>query len=110
VRLLSSNYINKCDMTMTGIEKVRSRIAEIDCDIIGLIAKRMALAEDVLESKKSDHISINDETQNDVVLERAVSEATEKCIDTAAVEDIFRILIRMNIERQHELSGEGNLP
>ncbi len=95
---------------MTGIESIRSRIAEIDCEIIDLIAKRMDLAEDILESKKIDHISINDLKQNDVVLERAANEATEKGIDTAALEEIFRILIQMNIERQHELSGEGNLP
>jgi chorismate mutase len=26
------------------------------------------------------------------------------------VKQIFKLLIQMNIERQHELSGEGNLP
>jgi chorismate mutase len=95
---------------MTGIEEVRERIAKIDCDIIELIAQRNNLARDILESKKELNISINDDTQNHVVMDRATNMATERNLDSKAVSEIFRILIRMNIERQHELSGEGNLP
>jgi len=45
-----------------------------------------------------------------VVLERVANAATELGLDGEEVKEIFEILIRMNIERQHELSGEGNLP
>jgi chorismate mutase len=31
-------------------------------------------------------------------------------LDVSAVKEIYNILIRMNIERQQELRGEGNLP
>ncbi|MGM0771580.1 MAG: chorismate mutase, partial [Halobacteriota archaeon] len=48
--------------------------------------------------------------QNQVVLDRAANIATEKNLDSGAVKKIYEILIRMSIERQHELSGEGNLP
>ncbi len=95
---------------MTGIEEVREKIAKIDCDIIELIAQRNSLARDILESKKKLSIPINDDTQNHVVLDRATNAATEKNLDSKAVNEIFKILIQMNIERQHELSGEGNLP
>ncbi|MEL4304396.1 chorismate mutase [Methanococcoides sp. LMO-2] len=95
---------------MTAIDEVRSKIEKLDQDIISLIAKRTDLAEEVLESKKEEHRSINDDTQNQVVLDRAANIATEKNLDSGAVKEIYEILIRMSIERQHELSGEGNLP
>ncbi|AKB85324.1 chorismate mutase [Methanococcoides methylutens] len=95
---------------MTAIDEVRSKIEKLDQDIISLIAERTDLAEEVLESKKEEHRSINDDTQNQVVLDRAANIATEKNLDSGAVKEIYEILIRMSIERQHELSGEGNLP
>ena len=95
---------------MTAIDEVRSKIEKLDQEIISLIAERTDLAEEVLESKKEEHRSINDDTQNKVVLDRAANIATEKNLDSGAVKEIYEILIRMSIERQHELSGEGNLP
>jgi chorismate mutase len=95
---------------MTAIDEVRSKIEKLDQDIISLIAERTDLAEEVLESKKKEHRSINDDAQNQVVLDRAANIATEKNLDSGAVKEIYEILIRMSIERQHELSGEGNLP
>lgn len=95
---------------MTAIDEVRSKIEKLDQDIIDLIAERTDLAEEVLESKKEEHRSINDDAQNQVVLDRAANIATEKNLDSGAVKKIYEILIRMSIERQHELSGEGNLP
>ncbi|UGV41641.1 chorismate mutase [Methanococcoides orientis] len=95
---------------MTAIDEVRSKIERIDNEIIKLIAERTDLADDVLESKRQEHRAINDDTQNHVVLDRAANIATEKNLDSGAVKEIFEILIRMSIERQHELSGEGNLP
>jgi len=95
---------------MNKLEEIRSEIEQIDRGIITLIEKRVDLAEKVLESKKKEDMSINDESQNHAVLTRAVNAATECNLDTGAVKEIFKILIRMNIDRQHELSGEGNLP
>lgn len=95
---------------MTTIQEVRAEIEEIDREMIELIHRRVGLAEKVLESKQKEGMQINDAGQNHVVLDRAVDSATERNLDTSSVKEIFEILIRMNIERQHELSGEGNLP
>ncbi|TGC08372.1 chorismate mutase [Methanolobus halotolerans] len=95
---------------MTTINEVRTEIEKIDHEIIELIHRRVGLAEKVLESKQKEGMQINDRGQNHVVLDRAVYAATEKNLDTSSIKEIFEILIRMNIERQHELSGEGNLP
>ncbi len=95
---------------MNDLEEVRAKIEQIDWEIIALIEKRVNLAEKVLESKKHEEKAINDESQNQIVLNRAVNVATEHNLDSGALKEVFKILIKMNIERQHELSGEGNLP
>ncbi len=89
---------------------IRIEIENIDREIIRLIGNRTNLARDVLEAKKHAGLPINDENQNQAVMERVANIATESGLDSGEVKNIFRILIKMSIERQHELSGEGNLP
>ena len=96
--------------SMNKLEDIRKELQQIDIEIIALIEKRVKLAEKVLEAKKHIDKSINDEDQNQVVLSRAINEATERNLDTGAIKEIYKILIQMNIDRQHELRGEGNLP
>jgi chorismate mutase len=92
------------------LKEVRAKIDKLDNQILNLIEHRTALAKDVLEAKKAEGKPINDVEQNKIVLDRVANAATEKGLDGEQVRQIFEILIRMNIERQHELSGEGNLP
>ena len=92
------------------LKEIRIKIEKIDAHIIDLIEQRTGLAKDVLEAKKAEGKSINDVEQNKVVLERVSNLATERGLDGEEVKRIFEILIQMNIERQHEFSGEGNLP
>ena len=89
---------------------VRAKIEKIDAQILNLIEQRTALAKDVLEAKRAEGKPINDVEQNKVVLDRVANLATERGLDGEEVKRIFEMLIKMNIERQHELSGEGNLP
>ncbi|MDP2845105.1 MAG: chorismate mutase [Candidatus Methanoperedens sp.] len=92
------------------LREVRARIEKLDNQILSLIKQRTALAKDVLEAKKAEGKAINDVEQNKIVLDRVANAATERGLDGEEVKRIFEILIKMNIERQHELSGEGNLP
>ena len=89
---------------------VREKIETIDKEILKLIADRTELAGTVLELKKADGKRITDKGQEQVVLNRSIDYATELNLDIGSIKQIYEILIRMNIERQHELSGEGNLP
>jgi chorismate mutase len=92
------------------LKEIRTKIEKIDAQILKLIDQRTALAKDVLDAKKAEKKPINDAYQNKVVLERVANMATERGLDGEEVKRIFEILIQMNIERQHEMSGEGNLP
>lgn len=92
------------------LREVRAKIEKLDNEILNLIEQRTVLAKDVLGAKKAEAKEINDVEQNKVVLDRVANAATERGLDGEQVKKIFEILIKMNIERQHELSGEGNLP
>jgi len=92
------------------LKEIRKKIEQIDAHILRLIDQRTALAKDVLDAKKAEKKPINDADQNKVVLERVSNMATERGLDGEEVKRIFEILIKMNIDRQHEMSGEGNLP
>ncbi len=93
-----------------SLEKVREEISQIDEELLLLMARRMELASRVLEEKRKRGMPINDDRQNELVLKRAMERATELNVDLAGVKEIFTILIRMSIDRQHEMAGEGNLP
>jgi len=95
---------------LSELKSVRKEIEEIDREILALIDRRVNLAERVLESKRINGTSINDQQQNQVVINRALNAATELNLDLGSVKAIFEILIRMSIERQNELSGKGSLP
>lgn len=92
------------------LKELRTKIEKIDIELIDLIKIRTELAKYVLDAKKEEGRAINDVRQNRVVLDRVANAAIERGLDGEQVKRIFEILIRMNIERQHELSGEGNLP
>jgi len=95
---------------LSELETVRKEIEEIDREILALINRRVSLAERILESKRINGTSINDQKQNEVVINRALNAATELNLDLGSIKAIFEILIRMSIERQNELSGKGRLP
>jgi chorismate mutase len=92
-----------------SLKEVREKIQKIDDQIVELITQRINLADDVLEEKKKEGKDIDDEEQREVVLNRMVEAATEHNLDAGAVKRIYEILIEMNIERQRELSGKGEL-
>jgi len=47
------------------------KIEEIDMEILTLIDRRVNMAEKVLESKRINGTSINDQKQNEIVISRA---------------------------------------
>jgi chorismate mutase len=93
-----------------SLEHMRAEISNVDAGIIRLIAKRQELVNRVAEIKIRDGIAIHDRKRTAEVLESVFNLAVENRIDPVSVQKIFEILIAMSEERQHERSGEGNLP
>ncbi|MHC1570925.1 MAG: chorismate mutase [Methermicoccaceae archaeon] len=95
---------------MSELNELRDRIAQIDAQLVGLVAERTKLAEKVIAAKLAEGSPIRDEEQEEEVLSRAVLLAVENGLDPALTKDLFRVLISMSVERQREFMGEGNLP
>jgi len=93
-----------------SLEDLRAEVQRVDREIIRLIDKRVRLAEDIFESKKALGVKIEDKNQEKLVMKRALDNATELGLDAGAIKEIFATLIRMSLEKQHELLGENNLP
>ena len=93
-----------------SLEDLRAEVQKVDRDIIRLIYERVRLAEVIFEAKRALGVGIEDKKQEKLVMKRALDSATELGIDAGAVKEVFAILIRMSLEKQHELQGENNLP
>ena len=93
-----------------SLEDLRTDVQKVDQEIIRLIDERVRIAEDIFEVKKALGVRIEDPNQEKLVMKRALDMATELGLDAGATKEIFATLIRMSIEKQHELQGENNLP
>jgi len=87
------------------LEEHRKEIAEIDREIIRLIGERVLVSKKVFEAKRSEGRQISDPEQERLVLGRAADLAVELGLDASAIRDIFQILIKMSLQKQHELLG-----
>jgi chorismate mutase len=93
-----------------SLEDLRADVERVDQEIIRLIDKRVRLAEDIFEAKRALGAGIEDKNQEMLVMKRALDMATELGLDPGAIKEIFATLIRMSLEKQHELLGDNNLP
>ncbi|HOT07748.1 MAG: chorismate mutase [Methanosaeta sp. PtaB.Bin039] len=84
----------------------RIEVAKIDKEIIRLIGRRLDLAREIYLAKVNIRAPIEDPVQEKVVVDRAIDLATEEGIDAGDVKEIFRILIRMNLAKQHAMRGD----
>lgn len=89
-----------------GLLEHRREIEAIDEKIIRLIDKRSRMAKNIFEAKKQEGLQISDPEQEKVVLGRAMDLATELNLDAGAIREIFNILIRMSLQKQHEFLGK----
>jgi len=67
------------------------------------------MAKIIFEDKRLEGLKISDPEQERLVLGRAMDLATELNLDSGAIKDIFQILIRMSIQKQHELLGKDQV-
>jgi len=88
---------------LMALAEHRREIEEIDEKIIELIDQRIDVSKKIFEAKRSERKPISDPERERQVLKMAMDMATERDLDSGAVKDIFEILIRMSIQKQHEL-------
>ena len=90
---------------MTGLEDCRREISDIDEKIIKLIDQRIEVSKKIFEAKRMEGRQISDPKREKQVLRMAADLARERNLDADAIREIFVILIRMSLEKQHEMQG-----
>jgi chorismate mutase len=92
---------------LTGLEDCRRKISDIDEKIIELIDQRMEVSKKIFEAKRMEGRQISDPKREEQVLRMAADMAKERNLDEDAIREIFVILIRMSLEKQHEMQASG---
>ncbi|MFC7137141.1 chorismate mutase [Halobaculum litoreum] len=85
-----------------GLDELREEIAEIDRDLVELIARRTYVADTIAEVKAHNDLPTTDETQEQAVMDRAGANAERFEVDSNLVKAIFRLLIELNKVEQRE--------
>jgi chorismate mutase / prephenate dehydrogenase len=86
------------------LEELRQRVTEIDRQLIGLVAERKAVSEEVARAKRATGRSVRDyEREREVILGvRAMAE--ERGVSPALAEQLLRLLIRSSLTTQEQAS------
>lgn len=84
------------------LNELRREIADIDREIVDLIARRTYVASTIAEVKADQGMPITDEEQEELVMERAGENAERFEVDSNLVKAIFRLLIELNKVHQRE--------
>ena len=85
-----------------NLQELRKEIADIDREIVDLIARRTYVANTIAEVKAKRGMPITDEGQEELVMERAGRNAERFEVDANLVKAIFRLLIELNKVEQRE--------
>lgn len=91
---------------MRSLAQVRREIERIDRELIGTLARRMALVEEAYRAKRVLGRPIVDVAREREVRRKAKSLARARGLDPAAVDALFSLLIRVSTEREERLAGE----
>ncbi|MUV56752.1 chorismate mutase [Halogeometricum rufum] len=85
-----------------SLDELRTEIADIDREIVELIARRTYVADTVAQVKDERDLPTTDEGQEEVVMDRAGENAERFEVDSNLVKAIFRLLIELNKVEQRE--------
>ncbi|MFC7071437.1 chorismate mutase [Halobaculum lipolyticum] len=85
-----------------NLDELREEIAEIDRDLVELIARRTYVADTIAGVKERRDLPTTDETQEQAVMDRAGANAERFEVDSNLVKAIFRLLIELNKVEQRE--------
>lgn len=92
---------------MTSLQSLRSRIDEVDAQVAVLLAYRLRLVEELGREKRISGMALRDEKREQAVLQRVTAQSGVRDHHVAALESIYREVMRASLELQHALSTES---
>jgi chorismate mutase len=88
---------------MRAISDIRAEIDAIDDEIVDLLARRFALAPQVIAYKHAHGLPAVIQSRIDEVINRNVARATSKGVDGELVENLYRAIITKYCELEEEI-------
>ena len=85
-----------------SLDELRAEIAEIDRELVELMAQRTYVAETIARVKDEEGLPTTDEAQERIVMERASENADRFDLKPAVIRDVFQLLIELNKDEQRE--------
>jgi len=86
---------------MESHEKLRTRIDDIDRELVELFEARMRVSSEIAEYKQRNDIPIFDEAREEEVVEKNVGRLADEALERHAA-SFFRHLMALSRKRQHE--------
>lgn len=90
------------DNDHTDLDELREEIADIDEEIVDLIARRTYVASTIANVKEQQGMPTTDSAQEQLVMDRAGRNAERFDVDANLVKAIFRLLIELNKVEQRQ--------
>lgn len=89
---------------MTSLEQLRQQLDQLDSEIIGLIARRQAIARDVAAAKRATGYPTRDYQREREVILGARRRAEQQGLSPDVAEKVLRLLIRSSLTAQEQVS------
>ncbi|WP_348609775.1 chorismate mutase [Halobaculum rarum] len=90
------------ELEAMSLDELREEIADIDRELVELIARRTYVADTIAGVKERRDLPTTDETQEQAVMDRAGENAERFDVDANLVKAIFRLLIELNKVEQRQ--------
>jgi isochorismate pyruvate lyase len=91
-----------------SISEIRGAIDIIDKEIIQLLAQRHDYVKEIVKFKSGDEKSIVASERKELVFKQRRAWAIERGLDGEMIEEIFRLLIKQNIQIQFDIQKSNN--
>lgn len=99
------------DLSRADLSPLRDRIDAIDREIITLIARRLAVVEEVAAAKLAAASPLRDRDREERLLVRLREHAREAGIDPHAIERLYRVVMELSIAHQeHAIRARADAP
>ena len=97
-------------MTVPALDELRSRITNLDSELLALLAERRALTNEVAETKISHQIPVRDIKREEQLLIRLIKHGQEKGLDAHYVTQVFHVIIEDSVLNQQAMLAERANP
>lgn len=91
-----------------NIKEIRDSIDLIDQEIIQLFAERHAYVKEIVKFKGDEKEEIIAKERKDLVLKQRKAWAAEKGLNAEMMEEVFKLLIKNNIQIQLDITKSNN--